>query len=492
MIVRKNLRVMKFGGTSVGDAECIRRVAAIIAAAALQGPVVAVTSAMSGVTDRLIQAARCSATGDTSVASEVSAALRQLHLDVLNVLVSDPHSHSVLAAEIDQLSNETSRLCLETAQRQELTPRLLDAITSIGERLSTRLVAGALQAMGKPAVVVEATELIITNDLHGRAEPLMDHTRERARARLLPLLNEGAIPVVTGFIGATTRSVITTLGRGGSDYSATILGAVLKAKEVVLWKDVNGILTADPRVISEARNQPSLSYREATDLALFGAKALHLKTLQPVMAAGIPVQIRNSFASENPGTTITSRGQVRENRVKAVASLSEACLIAVRGWRLKNSPDVISKRVSFISELRTSFLPLLHRSAANEVCFISDETGTRRAVKALRNTFGQQLEQVIVTWNVAVVAVIGDGIRDMPKIASRLGSALESEGIKPITIGRGTSASNICVVIETAALRRALAALHREFRLGELEPMPPLGVDYAKRTGNPRLLLEQA
>jgi aspartate kinase len=417
MIVRNNLRVMKFGGTSVGDAECIRRVAEIIADAALEGPIVAVISAMSGVTDRLIHAARCAATGETIVASEISAVLRELHFAVLDTLISDLNDYSVLAAEIDDLVDETSSLCLKTAQRRELTSRLLDAITSIGERLSTRLVAGVLRTMGNPGIAVDATELIITNDLHGKAEPLMDQTRERARARLLPLLNEGAIPVVTGFIGATTRSAITTLGRSGSDYSATILAAALDANEVVLWKDVDGILTADPRIISDARNQPSLSYREATDLALFGAKALHLKTLHPVMAAGIRVQIRNCFDPESPGTTITSRGDVEGNRVKAVAALSE-----------------------------------------------------------LRDAFALQVQQ-IVTRNIAVVAVIGDGIRDMPEITSRLCLALESEGIKIITFGDGTSESNISVVIEAAAVRRALAALHSEFRLGELTPMPLLGVD---------------
>ena len=411
-MIQRQLRVMKFGGTSVGDAECIRRVAEIIADAALEGPIVAVISAMFGVTDRLIQAAHCAATGDTIVASEIATALRDSHYAVLDVLISDPHSHAMLAAEIDHLANETATLCLEAAQRQELTPRLLDAVSSIGERLSTRIVAGVLREMEAPGVAIDATELIITNDLHGKAEPLMNQTRERARARLLPLLNEGAIPVVTGFIGATTRSAITTLGRSGSDYSATILGAALDAERVVLWKDVDGILTADPRIISDARNQPSLSYGEATDLAWFGAKALHLKTLRPVMSAGIPVQIRNTFDTESPGTTITSRGDARESSVKAVAALSRS--------RHKHSHDA----------------------------------------------------------NVAVVAVIGDGIRELPDIASKVSLALESEGI--ITFGHKTSESNISVVIEAAAVRRALAALHSEFRLGELTPMPLIGVDLCK------------
>lgn len=472
MTTRKKLRVMKFGGTSVGDAGCIRSVVEIITEAARQGPVVAVVSAMGGVTDRLIQAAHRSATGQTSVADELSAALRQLHLTALDSLISDPPSYSRLASEMEGLINETSLLCLETALTRKLTPRMLDAIASVGERLSTRLVAGVLCASEQPGVVVEATELIITNALHTAAEPLMEQTRERARARLLPMLGDGAIPVVTGFIGATTQSVLTTLGRGGSDYSASILGAVLDAEEIILWTDVDGILTADPRLISEARTQACLSYGEATDLASFGAKGLHPKMLRPVMEAGIPVHIRNSFASESFGTIITFRGDERENCVKALTTLSDVCLIAVSGCRTESLQDRFIKASRPISDLHGSFLPLLKSSPEHEFCFITSKTAAPHVVRELRGAFALQTEHIIVNWNVAVVMVVGDGIRNLPGIGERLCAVLESEGIQAITICHGVSENNLSVVIDASEIRRGLAALHTDFKLGQ-QPLAP-------------------
>jgi aspartokinase/homoserine dehydrogenase 1 len=472
MTTRETLRVMKFGGTSVGDAECIRRVAEIIAGAAREGPVVAVVSAMRGVTDRLIQAAHRAASGEVSIAAELSAALRRLHLAALDSLISDAHSHSRLTTETEHLINEAASFCLEVARTEKVTPHMLDAIASIGERLSSRLVAGALCASGQPGVVVEATELIITNDIHAAAEPLMDQTRKRARARLLPLLEEGVIPVVTGFIGATEESVLTTLGRGGSDYSATILGAALEAEEIILWTDVDGILTADPRMISEARTQPHLSYGEATDLASFGAKVLHPKTLRPVMEAGIPVHIRNSFASESRGTTIMSRVDAVENRVKAVAALSDVCLVAVSGCRNNGLQDATNASTCFISDLCAGFLPLLQWSVEHEVFFITGQTAARRVVKALRRTFALRFEQIAVNWNIALVAVIGEGIREMPEIAERLCSIMDGEGIKLFAIGHGESENNISMVIEAGAMCRALATLHKEFKLEQPAPAP--------------------
>jgi aspartokinase/homoserine dehydrogenase 1 len=470
MISTKALRVMKFGGASVGDGDCIHRVAEIIADAARQGPILAVISAMQGVTDCLIQAARDSALGDTRIGSEVSATLRLLHLRALDRLISDAHSYTLLAAEIEYLIEETAKLCLQAAKRHTLTPCMLDAIASVGERLSARLVAGALRATGQPGVFVDATELISTNDVHGEAEPLIDRTRAQARARLLPLLNAGAIPIVTGFIGSTTRTVLTTLGRGGSDYSATILGAVLQAEEIILWKDVGGILTADPRLISEARSQPSISYEEANELASLGVKALHPKTLRPVMDAPIPVLIRNSFATEIAGTTITPKGEATQNRVKAVVALGEVCLIAVAVRRHHNQglKGATTKPVNFISGLRTSFVPVLKLAAKYEVCFITNKSATHVAVKALRDAFALQTEHIVVHWNIAVVAVIGAGICDTPEIATRLYRLLESKGVRIIASGYSTSENNISMVVQAEDSRRTLAAVHREFKLAQL------------------------
>ena len=208
---------------------------------------------------------------------------------------------------IDDVLDELARLLQGTALLCELTPRVLDSISGSGERLSAPLVAGALCEAGLRSVVVSATEVIVTDAHHGRAEPLMAETCAHAETQLRHLIDDGVVPVVTGFIGATADGVPTTLGRGGSDYSATILGAALGAQETVIWTDVDGVKTADPRLVPEARTIPQISYNEAAELAYFGAKVLHPNTLRPVSAAGVPVWIRNSFAPEQPGTRITAR-----------------------------------------------------------------------------------------------------------------------------------------------------------------------------------------
>ncbi|MGH9962865.1 MAG: aspartate kinase, partial [Pyrinomonadaceae bacterium] len=240
------LQVMKFGGTSVGNGECIARAAEIIAAAARESGVVAVVSAMSGVTNRLVEAAQRSEQGDANAGNELADILRQQHSQAIETLIQREESRARLLEQTEQIIDELRGLCKGSSLLRELTPRTLDSISSVGERLSARLLAGALSELGLQAVAVEATEVIVPDNAHGQAEPLMNGTRVRASTRLKPLLNEGTIPVVTGFIGATATGTVTTLGRGGSDYSATILGAALEATDVIIWTDVDGVLTADP------------------------------------------------------------------------------------------------------------------------------------------------------------------------------------------------------------------------------------------------------
>jgi bifunctional aspartokinase / homoserine dehydrogenase 1 len=239
------------------------------------------------------------------------------------------------------LLNQITDLCRGTSLLGELTPRALDGISSVGERLSARLVATALRELGVASVAVDATELIVIDARHGQAQPLMSQTRERATARLLPLLEQDMSPIVTGFIGATQEGRLTTLGRGGSDYSATILGAVLDASEVIIWTDVDGVLSADPRLVEDARTLNEISYNEAAELAYFGAKVLHPKTLRPVTEAGVPVWIRNSFVPENPGTKITPMGSPSSSGVKAITVISDITLITLAGAGIDQSqqPD---------------------------------------------------------------------------------------------------------------------------------------------------------
>ena len=322
---------MKFGGTSVGDASCIARVAKIVKGAAAEGPIVAVVSAMSGVTNRLIDAANLSALAEGKQVDVIFASLRLQHETALATLIHDDARRKRVAVCLAKIFDEGERLCRGTAMLRELTPRSLDAISSLGERLSAPMIAGALSELGTPSEFVEATELIVTDSSHGGADPRMDRTRERSEARLRPLLQEGVVPVVTGFIGATQDGVLTTLGRGGSDYSATILGAALGAGEVIIWTDVDGVMTADPRLVPDARTIPEISYREATELAYFGAKVLHPKTLHAVSQAGIPVWIRNSFTPERTGTKITPKGRTNGGGVKALTAIRDVALITIGG-----------------------------------------------------------------------------------------------------------------------------------------------------------------
>jgi len=329
--MKSSLCVMKFGGTSVGDATCIRRAAEIVKAAAAKQPVVAVVSAMSGVTNRLIEAARHAEAGEEKNLHSLIEALREQHESAAKGLINDATKRKAIVAACAATLEELTRLLHGTALLRELTPRALDAISGIGERLSAPLVAAAITALGLQSEPVSATEIIVTDAHHGRAEPLMPETRKRAESRLRPMLKNGIVPVVTGFIAATADGVPTTLGRGGSDYSATILGAALGADETIIWTDVDGVKTADPRLVPEARMLPEISYNEAAELAYFGAKVLHPNTLRPVTAAGVPVWIRNSFEPEKPGTKISAAGKSARNGVKALTAIRDVTLVTVGG-----------------------------------------------------------------------------------------------------------------------------------------------------------------
>jgi len=298
----------------------------------------------------------------------------------------------------------------------------------------------------------------------------MVETRERSEARLRPLLEKGIVPVVTGFIGATADGVLTTLGRGGSDYSATILGAALDADEVIIWTDVDGVLTADPRLVPEARTIPEISYREATELAYFGAKVLHPKTLRAVGQAGIPVWIRNSFAPERPGTKITPQGSSNGGGVKALTAIRDVALISLGGPGIVGLPDVVGRTFSTTSDIHASVLLISQSSSQNDICFIVTAADARRTVEALRKEFAQDLarekvEHITVEPNIAIVAVVGENMRGIPGVAGRTFNAVGRENVNVIAIAQGSSETNISFVVWEKDVKAALVATHREFGL---------------------------
>src|SRR5208283_1028196 len=464
------LQMMKFGGTSVGNAECIARAAKIIAHGAQEGRCVAVVSAMSGVTNCLVEAAKTAQTGNGTGATAVIEALRSQHESALTSLIKGEDERARVRKRLHAVLAEGLRFCEGTALLRELSPRTMDAISSLGERLSAPLVSAAVKELGVPSEPVEATELIVTDEFHGGAEPQMEQTRGRSHARILPLLERGIVPVATGFLGATQTGELTTLGRGGSDYSATILGAALDADEVIIWTDVDGVLTADPRLVPEAQTIPEISYREAAELAYFGAKVLHPKTLRPVVQAGIPVWIRNSFSPEKPGTKITPQGQNIGGGVKALTAIRDVTLISVGGPGIVGLPDVVGRTFSTTAEVRANVLLISQSSSQNDICFGVSSVDAEKTVEALRKEFAQDLdhhkvEHIRVDPHIAIVAVVGQNMCGTPGIAGKTFNAMGKEGVNLIAIAQGSSETNISFVIEEQSVVPALQSLHREFGL---------------------------
>jgi aspartokinase/homoserine dehydrogenase 1 len=469
---------MKFGGTSVGDAACIGRVIEIVRTASLDCDLVVVVSAMSGVTNKLIAAANHAESGFDLPVVETFAELRRQHAAAANQLIHSTAERSRIDRKMNELFDMGERLCQGTRLLRELTPRTRDAISSLGERLSVLLVAAGLTECGLASAAIEATEVVVTDGSHGAADPCMEPTRDRCEARLRPLFQQGVIPVVTGFIGATTDGVLTTLGRGGSDYSATILGAALGADEVIIWTDVDGLQTADPRVVPGARTIPEVSYREAAELAYFGAKVLHPKTLRAVMQCGIPLWIRNTFTPQQLGTKITPAGAQSAGGVKAITAVGDVALINVGGPGLAGVQDVVGRTLRATAAVRADVLLISHASSQNDLCLVIASALAKLTMEALRHEFAHDLahestEHFNLDASVAMVTVVGQNLKSVPGIVGCTFGALGRERVNIIAIAQGSSECTMSFVVSKKDMKAAINSIHTEFRLEQLlEPGP--------------------
>jgi aspartate kinase len=468
------VQVMKFGGTSVGDAARIRGAAAIAAEASKERAVVMVVSAMSGVTNTLIAAAGKAATGDEAAAEGLAKSLREKHHEAIGKLISDIEKRRELLSEVDSLIERAANYCRGCALLGELSPRALDAIAGTGERLTARMAAAVLREMGHHGVAFDATELIVTDEVHGGARPLPGPTRTRTLAALSPLLQDGGIPVVTGYVAATAKGIPTTLGRGGSDYSATILGAALDASEVIIWTDVNGVLTADPRMVSDAATLDEVSYTEAGELAFFGAKVLHPMTLRPVVERAIPVWIRNSFEPRLAGTKITHSVRPAPQGVKAVTATRDVAMIAIAGPGIIGVPDIAARIFSATASAHANIVMISQSSSQDSICFVVQAADAARTEEALRNALYEDvhqhdLEHIKVNRNVAIVAAVGENMAGTPGIAGRVFNTMGKEGINIIAIAQGSSEYNISFLVESGGMEKAVKALHQAFGLGKQE-----------------------
>ncbi len=463
----RHLLVMKFGGTSVGSAEAIRRTAEIVRATAAQWPrLVTVVSAMSGVTDALTQGALTAITGDHQHCRRLITDLRARHYAAIDGLLAPEGERHDLLATVDDYLARFDEFCRSLHILGEVTPRALDAVTSLGEQLSARILAARLRQEGTPAEAVDATGVIVTDDHFQGANPLLDETRERAQQRLSPLLDQGILPIVTGFIGATVEGITTTLGRGGSDYSAAILGAVLGADEVWIWTDVDGVMTADPRIVPEARTIPVLSYTEVAELAYFGAKVLHPKTIRPVVERSIPLRVKNTFYPDRPGTLIVRTSEAVPGTIKAVTLIRGMSLVTVEGTGMMGVPGVAARTFAAVARTGTSVLMISQASSEQSICFVIPTPAVPPVVAAIEEEMALELlrrdiDRVWAQEEVAIVTVVGAGMRQTPGVAARIFSALGERGINVIAIAQGSSECSISLVVTADEADEAVRALHQ-------------------------------
>lgn len=459
------LHVYKFGGTSVGSVAALEAVAAIVRNATAEQQVAIVVSAMSGVTDALLQGAHTAAAGDAQSFQTIAADLRARHMAAALELVPAEHERTVLASEFERLLGEFRTLCHGIHILGELTPRALDTISSLGERLNTPLVAAALRAKAVQAQAVDAAHLIVTDERFGDASPLFGPTNAQINERLRPLLDQAIVPVITGFLGATSAGITTTLGRGGSDYSAAIIGAALDADAVVFYKEVDGVLTADPRIVAEARVLRRIAYDEIGELAYFGAQVLHPKTIQPLIDKQIPVYFKNTFNPQHPGTAVLPRGESGAGAIKAVTAIRSLSMLTVAGRGMLGVPGIAARTFTAVARLHASVLMISQASSEQSICFVipsklADAVKQSLETELVGEIARRDIDGVFVQDQAVIVSVVGAGIRTTPGVAGRIFAALGERAINIHAIALGSSECSISLVVDAGDADAAVRAIH--------------------------------
>ncbi len=462
--------VMKFGGTSVGSVEAIRRTAELIENTIKgYGEVVVVASAMgtkpTKVTDLLLQGAHAAAEGDGAACGRAAQTLREVHADVIKGLLFAEEERELVLAENSRFIDRFEDLCRAVLVLGELTPRALDAISAMGEQMSVRILAAYLRHVGLATEAIDAGELIVTDDNFQAATPRRQETARQTTQRLLPLLAQGTTPVVTGFIGATADGVTTTLGRGGSDFSASLLGQALESEEVWIWTDVDGVMTADPRLVRDARTIPTLTYREVAELAYYGAKVLHPKAIRPCVEGEIPLRIKNTFNPEHAGTVIVPDNGGATNGMKAVTAIESLSLLTVEGKGMMGVPGIAARTFGAVAQERVNVLLISQASSEQSICFAVPATTAKAVVSALEREFAAELarrdiDRVWAMHPVSIVTVVGAGMRGTPGIAGRIFGALGDHKVNIVAIAQGSSECSISLVVEGEDTERAVQHVH--------------------------------
>ncbi len=457
---------MKFGGTSVGSPEAIRNVVDIVREARVTGErVLVVVSAMSGVTDMLLASVKMAAHGNKWGYLSTAEKLRDRHEDALNQLLPANSLRERAINQINALLEEYTEICNAVSILGEDTARISDAIVSYGERMSARLVAAALNQVGIESGAFDAGDFLITNDRFQSAVPIWEETQARVDSKLMPIVAKGITPVLTGFIGATLNGAITTLGRGGSDYSGSIFAAATNSDELIIWTDVDGVMTTDPRVDKRARVLPYVSYQEVGELAFYGAKVLHPKTVQPVLDKGIPIRVRNTFNPAHPGTLIGEVGEPSHTVIKAVTAIRHVSLLTVSGKGMIGVPGIAGRTFLATANAGANILMISQSSSEQSFCFLVTDT-TAQDVKAsierqlAAEIANRDIERVDIRDDVVIITAVGAGMSGTPGVAGRIFTTMGNNGINVIAIAQGSSECSISFVVAESHLKDAVVALH--------------------------------
>ena len=467
---------MKFGGVAVANGEKIKNVAHLIKRFKEEGKgevdegaeIVTVTSAISTVTDMLLENVNRVATeGDLEKVKEFVEALRVQHELTASEAIENKDDLKRVKAEIKERIAEMEKALSGICLLGELTPRSLDYISSFGERLAAPILAGALRSIGMKAVHLTGGDAgLITNEEYGNAQ-LMAGAERGVRERIMPLL-ETEIPVVTGFIGETKKGVITTFGRGGSDYTATVIGAAIDADEVWLWKETEGIMSADPKIIKHARKLPYISYIEAMELSYFGASVLHPRAMEPVMLKKIPIRVKNVFKPEDEGTLIGEEAEKTKKAAKAITLIENTSIINVAGTGVRSISEVAARIFAVLAAKNVDIIMISQGSSEMTISLVIDSAQLGRAISAIQsiNTGGTVIRNFSSNSNVCAMGVVGAGMAGIPGVAGKIFSALGKEGISVIMISQGSSEFNISFVVKKEDAYRAAQAVHDVFEMG--------------------------
>ncbi len=431
----------------------------------------------------LTRGALTSASGDLGTLRGIVADLRVRHYLAVDELLCpepldsardapveglDPNGERApLLASVDAYLDEFDAFCRSVHVLGEVTPRAMDAITSLGERINARILAALLRQRGAQSEAVDATELIVTDDTFQDAAPLMDATRAQVLARLAPLMDAGVVPIITGFIAATQSGVTTTLGRGGSDYSAAIVGDCLDADEVWTWTDVDGVMTAAPRLVPDARVIPALSYGEVGELAYFGAKVLHPRTIRPVIERGIPLWVKNTFNPTCPGTRIVHEPESTPGTVKAVTAIEGLSMVTVEGRGMMGVPGIAARTFAAVASQGASVLMISQASSEQSICFVIPTETVEPVIRALEEEMALELarrdiDQIRSLDDVVIVTAVGAGMRGTPGVAARIFGALGRGNINIIAIAQGSSECSVSLVVPADAAADAVRQIHSE------------------------------